>query len=103
MKTYEGLTKPLGELLLAPTKIYAHAVAEVMKESTIKGITHITGGGFYENFPRVLPSGYGVQLDQASWETPEIFPFLQAQDRKSTRLNSSHVATSYDIFCLRKQ
>lgn len=79
MKTYEGLTKPLGELLLAPTKIYAHAVAEVMKESTIKGITHITGGGFYENFPRVLPSGYGVQLDQASWETPEIFPFLQAQ------------------------
>lgn len=77
MKTYKGFTKPLGELLLAPTKIYAQAVKKVMEKSTIKGITHITGGGFHENFPRVLPSGYGVQLDQTSWDIPEIFSFLQ--------------------------
>ncbi|HEX6594106.1 MAG TPA: phosphoribosylformylglycinamidine cyclo-ligase [Bacillota bacterium] len=76
-QTYEGLSRPLGEALLAPTKIYAKAIAAVTKEATIKGISHITGGGFYENFPRMLPDGLGVQLERSSWHVPEIFHFLQ--------------------------
>ena len=76
-QTYEGLSKPLGEVLLTPTKIYAKSIAAVMENHTIKGISHITGGGFYENFPRMLPAGLGVELDSNSWEVPDIFPFLQ--------------------------
>lgn len=76
-KQYDGLSKPLGEHLLEPTKIYAKAVTEVMKQYDIKGITHITGGGFYENFPRMLPEGLGVNIDPSKWELPEIFQFLK--------------------------
>lgn len=78
-ETYQGLSKSLGETLLTPTKIYAKQMQAVMDELVVKGITHITGGGFYENFPRMLPKGLGVDLDQTSWEIPEIFPFLQKQ------------------------
>ncbi|GAB3043141.1 phosphoribosylformylglycinamidine cyclo-ligase [Virgibacillus ainsalahensis] len=76
-KSYEGLSMSLGEALLEPTKIYAKQVAAVLENHTIKGISHITGGGFYENFPRMIPDNLGVELDTAAWEVPEIFPFLQ--------------------------
>ena len=76
-KVYEGLSKPLGELLLTPTKIYAKSIGAVLDNLTIKGISHITGGGFYENFPRMLPDGLGVELNQASWEVPEILSFIK--------------------------
>src|SRR5699024_7948363 len=76
-KTYEGLSRPLGEALLAPTKIYAKALAAVMKEATIKGVSHITGGGFYENFPRMLPAGLGVQLERASAHRQVIVDLVQ--------------------------
>lgn len=76
-ETYAGLSKPLGETLLTPTKIYAKAVKPVLDNHDVKGISHITGGGFYENFPRMLPEGLGVELDRSSWEVPEVFPFLQ--------------------------
>src|SRR5699024_4790411 len=46
-------------------------------EVTIRGITHVTGGGFYENFPRMLPAGLGVEIKKGSWEIPPIFSFLQ--------------------------
>lgn len=78
-KTYEGLSKPLGELLLTPTKIYAKQIHKVLEEVSIKGISHITGGGFYENFPRMLPEGLGVHLNQSSWEVPEILSFIKEQ------------------------
>ena len=78
-EVYAGLSKPLGETLLTPTKIYAKQLQAVMEKLTIKGISHITGGGFYENFPRMLPEGLGVELDQTSWEVPEIFSFLQTK------------------------
>ncbi|MEI3598472.1 MULTISPECIES: phosphoribosylformylglycinamidine cyclo-ligase [unclassified Oceanobacillus] len=76
-QTYEGLSKPLGEVLLTPTKIYAKPVANVLEKLTVKGISHITGGGFYENLPRMLPAGLGVNVKQGSWNIPEIFPFLE--------------------------
>lgn len=75
---YEGLSKSLGDTLLSPTKIYAKAINAVQdKKIEIKGISHITGGGFYENIPRMLPEGLGVTLKEGSWAVPEIFSFLQ--------------------------
>src|SRR5699024_7867704 len=71
--TYEGFTKPLGEALLEPTRIYAKLVQNILDIVDVKGISHITGGGFYENLPRMLPEGLGVQIDQTSWDVPEIF------------------------------
>src|SRR5699024_6231721 len=76
-KVYDGFSKTLGEILLTPTKIYAKPVAAVMAEVTIRGITHVTGGGFYENFPRMLPAGLGVEINKESWEIPHIFSLLQ--------------------------
>lgn len=78
-KRYEGLSQPLGEALLRPTKIYAKPIAHVLENASVKGIVHITGGGFYENFPRMLPEGLGVKLDKSSWQVPEIFSFIQKQ------------------------
>jgi len=78
-KTYEGLSQPLGEALLTPTKIYAKQIHAILEKHTIKGISHITGGGFYENFPRMLPEGLGVELDPTSWNVPDILSFIQEQ------------------------
>ncbi|MHA6252577.1 phosphoribosylformylglycinamidine cyclo-ligase [Oceanobacillus sp. CAU 1775] len=78
-ESYEGLSQPLGEVLLTPTKIYAKQVAKVLEQVDVKGISHITGGGFYENLPRMLPEGLGVEVTQGSWDIPEIFAFLQAK------------------------
>lgn len=76
---YEGLSKPLGEVLLTPTKIYAKQVAKVLEKVDVKGISHVTGGGFYENLPRMLPEGLGVEVQKGSWNIPEIFTFLQTK------------------------
>lgn len=82
-KQYEGLSLPLGEVLLEPTKIYAKSVTAVLEKVEIKGISHITGGGFYENFPRVMPKGLGAKFDEATWDVPEIFGFLQKHGEMS--------------------
>jgi len=78
-QTYDNMTKPLGELLLEPTKIYAKSIEAVLQKVVIKGITHITGGGFYENFPRVMPEGLGVDIVKGTWSIPEVMTFLQKQ------------------------
>ena len=77
-KKYEGTgVKTLGELLLTPTKIYVKPVLEILKNADVHGIAHITGGGFDENIPRILPEGCGVEIRQGSWEIPEIFKILE--------------------------
>ena len=76
-KVYDGLSEPLGDVLLTPTKIYTKAIEAVLEKNDIKGISHITGGGFYENFPRILPEGLGVEIDSSQWEKPDIFNWLQ--------------------------
>src|SRR5699024_9263607 len=77
-KTYDGLgDQRLDDVLLKPTRIYAKSVGTVMKNLPVKGISHITGGGFYENLPRMMPVGLGAEIDPLSWEHPPIFPFLQ--------------------------
>lgn len=80
-----GLSESLGEAVLRPTKIYAKAVAAVLEKATIKGISHLTGGGFYENFPRVVPEGLGVELEETTWEVPEIFSLLQEKGGMSKK------------------
>jgi AIR synthase related protein, C-terminal domain len=68
----------LGEVLLAPTIIYANDVLAAMAEVPVHGAVHITGGGFTENLPRVMPDGCACAIDLASWEVPPLFRWLQA-------------------------
>ena len=77
-KTYESLGgKSLGETLLTPTIIYVKALRTVKEGGvTIKGCSHITGGGFYENIPRMLPEGVRAQIQTGSYEIPPIFGML---------------------------
>lgn len=74
---YEELGKTLGEALIAPTRIYVKALKAV-KEAvvTLKGCSHITGGGFYENIPRMLPEGIHAVVKKDSYEVPAIFKLL---------------------------
>ena len=72
-----GLSKSIGATLLEPTKIYFQAIDQLKKSVDIKGISHITGGGFYENIPRMLPDGLGAEIWLKSWRIPEILIFLQ--------------------------
>lgn len=75
---YEELGTTLGEALLAPTKIYVKALRAVKDAGvTIKGCSHITGGGFYENIPRMLPEGIRAVVKKDSYEVPAIFKLLQ--------------------------
>ncbi|CQR47351.1 Phosphoribosylformylglycinamidine cyclo-ligase [Paraliobacillus sp. PM-2] len=75
----DALGMTLGEALLTPTRIYAKAVKQLKQAVEIKGISHLTGGGFYENIPRALPNHLGVTIYQGSWNVPAIFPFLKEQ------------------------
>ncbi|MBM7616021.1 phosphoribosylformylglycinamidine cyclo-ligase [Alkaliphilus hydrothermalis] len=73
----DGLEKTLGEELLTPTKIYVKPVLELLKQIEVKGLVHITGGGFYENIPRILPEGVDASIQLGSWEIPAIFSVIQ--------------------------
>ena len=75
---YEELGSTLGEALLTPTKIYVKALKAVREEGiAIKGCSHITGGGFYENIPRMLPEGIRAVVEKDSYEVPAVFRLLQ--------------------------
>ncbi len=74
---HEALGKTLGEALLAPTKIYVKALRSVKEAGVcIKACSHITGGGFYENVPRMLPEGKHAVIEKGSYQVPEIFKIL---------------------------
>ena len=74
---YDELGKTLGEALLAPTRIYVKALKSVKDAGvTVKACSHITGGGFYENIPRMLPDGVRAQVKKDSYEVPAIFKLL---------------------------
>lgn len=66
-----------AELVLTPTKIYVRTILELIEKYEIKGIAHITGGGFIENIPRIIPKGMGIKIDRSSYELPKIFKALQ--------------------------
>lgn len=74
---YDQLGKTLGEALIEPTRIYVKALKNVKEAGvTIKGCSHITGGGFYENIPRMLPDGVKAVIKKDSYEVPAIFKLL---------------------------
>lgn len=75
---YEALGATLGETLLAPTKIYVKALKSLKNGNvTVKACSHITGGGFYENIPRMLPEGIHAMIKKNSYTVPSIFGMLQ--------------------------
>ena len=69
--------KSLGETLLTPTKIYVKPMLALMNEVTVKGISHITGGGFYENIPRSIPDGLGAKIDKSKVNVLPIFKLIE--------------------------
>jgi len=90
-KTYEPFNKPLGEILLEPTKIYVEAVTSVLEKVDVCGIAHITGGGFHENMPRCLSNGLGIEINKGSWQVPKIFNFIM----KAGNIDESEM---YNVF-----
>ncbi|MDD4715507.1 MAG: phosphoribosylformylglycinamidine cyclo-ligase [Oscillospiraceae bacterium] len=75
------LSMTLGEALLTPTKIYVSAVSALQEKVKVKALSHITGGGFYENIPRSLPKWACAKIEKASLEIPPIFRLLQKQGK----------------------
>ncbi len=76
-KYQEELGHSLGEELLTPTKIYVKPLLALMEKTEVRGVVHVTGGGFYENFPRILPEGTSLKIDRQALQTPPIFPLIQ--------------------------
>ena len=73
----EELGCTLGEELLKPTKIYVKSILGALKKFNLKGIAHITGGGFIENIPRMLPEGLGAELSEDKWDLPPVFKLME--------------------------
>ncbi len=76
-KQQEELGMSLGEALLTPTKIYVKAILELLENVKVKGISHITGGGFYENMPRMLREGVSLKIQKDSYPVLPIFKLIQ--------------------------
>jgi len=71
--------RPLGEVLLEPTRIYVKPLLALMEKLTVKGMAHITGGGLVENLPRALPESLKAVISRASWKMPLLFQWLQRE------------------------
>jgi phosphoribosylformylglycinamidine cyclo-ligase len=67
---------PIGEAVLAPHRSYLDDVKRIRTAAPIKALAHITGGGFYDNIPRILPDGVGVEIDKATWQVPALFTLI---------------------------
>ncbi|HAG04679.1 MAG TPA: phosphoribosylformylglycinamidine cyclo-ligase [Lachnospiraceae bacterium] len=74
---YDELSQTLGQALLTPTKLYVKPVLELMKQVEVKGLSHITGGGFIENIPRMMPEGTKVNINEGTWPILPIFDLLE--------------------------
>ncbi len=70
---------PLGQALLAPTRLYVLPALAAIRAGGIRALAHITGGGLTENLPRVLPEGLGAAIDLAAWRLPPVFAWLNAE------------------------
>ncbi len=73
----EGLTQTIGMELLTPTRIYVKSILNIIKNFHIRGIVHITGGGFIDNIPRILPGPCRAVITKGSWQIPAIFELIQ--------------------------
>eukprot|EP00191_Tetraselmis_sp_GSL018_P022545 CAMPEP_0177627770 /NCGR_PEP_ID=MMETSP0419_2-20121207/31382_1 /TAXON_ID=582737 /ORGANISM="Tetraselmis sp., Strain GSL018" /LENGTH=344 /DNA_ID=CAMNT_0019128949 /DNA_START=233 /DNA_END=1267 /DNA_ORIENTATION=+ len=75
----EGLT--FGEALIEPTVVYVPQVLKAIEAADVRGCVHITGGGFPENIPRIVPKGLGTAVDKSSWEVPPVFRWVQEKGK----------------------
>ena len=89
----EELGETLGEALLTPTKIYAKACDAVLPKFDVNGIVHITGGGFFENIPRILPEGTAVSIDVGAWKVPPISAYIQ----KCGNIETKEMFSTYNM------
>ncbi|MEE0265849.1 MAG: phosphoribosylformylglycinamidine cyclo-ligase, partial [Acutalibacteraceae bacterium] len=78
-KTYDELDKPLGETLLTPTKIYVKPLLALIEKCEVKAVSHITGGGFYENIPRMLKDGMSAKITKSAVPVLPIFNIIQRE------------------------
>ena len=76
-----GSSRTLRDTLLEPTHIYTEVVRNLMRDLSIKGMVHITGGGFYENIPRILPHSVAADIKFGSWSIPPVFHWLREQGK----------------------
>jgi len=72
-----GLAKTIGEELLEPTRIYVKPILNLLKNFNVKGLVHITGGGFYDNIPRIIPQSCRCIISGNSWEIPPVFQVMK--------------------------
>lgn len=70
------LNAKLGDVLITPTRIYVKAILDLLSKVAVKGMVHMTGGGFYENIPRVLPEGLNANIRLNAWEMPRLFSYM---------------------------
>lgn len=89
----DQLGETLGEALLRPTKIYAHACEKIIPNFNVKGIVHITGGGFFENVPRILPENVSASFELGTWEAPPIFDYIQ----KCGNIDTKEMFSTYNM------
>ena len=75
--------RPLSDVIMAPTRIYAKSLLSLMQQLPVKGLAHITGGGLVENLPRILPDQTMAVLQQSSWDAPPLFQWLQQKGNVS--------------------
>ncbi|MCA0989259.1 phosphoribosylformylglycinamidine cyclo-ligase [Guptibacillus algicola] len=92
-QTFDQLGTTLGEALLAPTRVYVKPILNVLASYPVHGIAHITGGGFEENIPRMLPEGLTAQIDYGSWPVPPIFDLIE----KSGNLSRREMFTTFNM------
>lgn len=99
----EFLGKKVGEILLTPTKIYVKSILEVMKKYEIRGMAHITGGGFYENIPRMFKGNFQAIIDKNSFEVLPIFKHIMKKGVDEDHMfNTFNMGIGF-VLCVKKE
>ena len=103
-KYNEELGAKTIDVLLTPTRIYVNSILELVKKVKVKGIAHITGGGFIENIPRIFPEGIGCRIDTKSYEVPPVFKLMQKKAglKKEQMYNTFNMGIGM-VVCVRKR
>lgn len=100
----ERLGAKIIDVLLTPTRIYVNSILKLIENVKVKGIAHITGGGFIENIPRIFPEGIGCRIDTKSYEVPEIFKIMQKKSglKKEQMYNTFNMGIGM-VVCVAKK
>ena len=84
--------KTIGHALLEPTTLYVLQLLPLCRKGLLKGLSHITGGGFIENVPRMLPQGLGCEIDVSTWQLPDVFKWL----KKAGNIDAREMARTFN-------